>query len=63
VHRKLYRVGAADQGARFVEQQPSSLRHKNAASDTMRRCSGSVVIMETVRACTMPGAKLPPSLG
>jgi hypothetical protein len=33
------------------------------ATFACRRCSGSVVIMETVRACTMPGAKLPPSLG
>src|SRR5271165_2084995 len=36
-HRKLYCVGAMDQGTRLVEQQLPSLRHKNAASDTMEQ--------------------------
>ena len=52
--------------AEILAGVPDDEQAKIAGGNTARvykRCSGSVVIMETVRACTMPGAKLPPSLG
>jgi hypothetical protein len=36
-HRELYRVGAIDQGAGFVEQQHAPFRHNNSASDTVEQ--------------------------